>query len=120
VSAVSVSRAYEPKQDYRGALDFVQNQRRPGDVILTVDLTALPYQRFYKVDWRNVTTVEELALARSHGTRTWLVYTMPVVLQAAYPEIMKTIKAEFHTIKEFSGTLNGGNIVVSRAESSIP
>jgi hypothetical protein len=116
VSAVSVSRAYEPKQDYRGALEFVQKQRRPGDVILTVDLTALPYQRFYKVDWQNVTTVEELDLARSHGRRTWLVYTMPVVLQAAYPEIMQTIKTEFHTIKEFNGTLNGGNIVVSRAE----
>lgn len=117
VSGLSIAGAYRPKQDYGGALNFVQAQRQPGDIILTVDLTVLPYQRFYKVDWDDVTTVNELNEARSFGARTWLVYTMPIVLKAANPEIMNSIEANFQTIKEFSGTVNGGNIVVARARS---
>jgi mannosyltransferase len=115
----SVAGAYQPKQDYAGALEYVQNQRRPGDIIITVGLTVFPYQRFYKVDWDNVTTLEELDRARSRGARTWLIYTMPVILQAAYPEIMKSIETEFQTVKKFSGTLSGGDIVVSRAQSPV-
>lgn len=117
VSGLSVVRAYQPKQDYGGALQFVQNQRRPGDIILTIGLTVLPYQQFYKVDWGNVTTLEDLNKARSGGTRTWLVYTMPIVLQAAHPEIMKRIQIDFEAVREFPGTLSGGNIVVALAKS---
>jgi hypothetical protein len=78
---------------------------------------VLPYQRYYKVDWGKVVTAEELDTARSRGQRTWLVYTMPIVLKAAYPEIMKSIDAHFQTVKEFTGTLSGGNIVVAVAKS---
>jgi hypothetical protein len=118
-SGISVAGAYQPKQDYGGALAFVQHQRRPGDIILTVGLTVFPYQRFYKVDWDNVTTLEELDGARSRGTRTWLIYTMPIVLQAAYPEIMKSIATDFETIRIFRGSLKGGDIVVSRVKSPL-
>jgi 4-amino-4-deoxy-L-arabinose transferase-like glycosyltransferase len=116
-SGISAASAYRPKQDYGGALEFVQNQRRPGDIILTVGLTALPYQQYYKVDWDKVTTLEELDQARSRSPRTWLVYTMPIVLQAATPEIMKRIQNDFEAVKEFPGTVNGGNIVVALAKS---
>lgn len=117
LSGLSVVRAYQPKQDYGGALQFVQNQRRPGDVILTVGLTMLPYQQFYKVNWDNVTTLAELDKARSSATRTWLVYTMPIVLEAAHPEIMKRIHIDFKAVREFPGTVAGGSIVVALAES---
>jgi hypothetical protein len=116
-SGISVARAYQPKQDYGAALEFVQTERRPGDAVLTVGLTVFPYERFYKADWGKVTTLEELNRARSRATRTWLVYTMPVVLQAASPEIKAAIDAEFQTVKKFNGTLNGGEIVVARAQS---
>jgi mannosyltransferase len=117
VSAIAVPRAYLPKQDYGGALEFVENQRQPDDIILTVGLTVFPYQRYYKVDWDHVTTLEELDRARTRRKRTWLIYTMPIVLQAAYPEIMKRIQIDFDAVREFPGTLNGGNIVVAIAKS---
>jgi hypothetical protein len=118
-SAISVARAYQPKQDYGAALEFVQNERRLGDAVLTVGLTVFPYERFYKADWVKVTTLEELNQARSRATRTWLVYTMPVVLQAASPEIKAAVDDEFETVKKFSGTLNGGEIVVALAKSPL-
>ena len=117
VSAISVPRAYLPKQDYQGALEFLREKQRPGDVIVTVGLAAFPYQRFYKVDWQQVASLEELTKVRSRGGRTWLVYTMPIVLQSAHPEIMKSIQIDFEAVREFPGTLNGGNIVVALAKS---
>jgi mannosyltransferase len=117
VSAISVPRAYLPKQDYRGALEFLREKQRPGDVVVTVGLAAFPYQRFYKVDWEQVASLEELTKVRSRGGRTWLVYTMPIVLQSAHPEIMKSIQIDFEAVREFPGTLNGGNIVVALAKS---
>lgn len=117
VSGLSVARAYQPKQDYAAALDYVQDQRQPGDRILTVGLTVLPYQEYYKVDWDNVSTLKELDEVRSKGGKTWLVYTMPIVLQAAHPDIMERIEKDFVAVKEFHGTVNGGNIVVAVAKS---
>jgi mannosyltransferase len=117
ISAIAVPRAYLPKQDYGGAIEFVQEKRRPGDVVVTVGLTVFPYQRFYKVDWRQVATLEELNTIRSRGGRTWLVYTMPIVLNSAYPEIMKSIQIDFEAVREFPGTLSGGNIVVALAKT---
>jgi len=117
VSAISVPRAYLPKQDYQGALEFLREKQRPGDIVVTVGLAAFPYQRFYKVDWQQVASLEELTKVRSRGGRTWLVYTMPIVLQSAHPEIMKSIQIDFEAVREFPGTLNGGNIVVALAKS---
>lgn len=117
ISGTSVPRAYQPKQDYGAALEFVQQQRQPGDAILTVGLTVLPYERFYKIDWGQVNTVEELDKARSTARRTWLVYTMPVVLQASNPGILERIQNDFDAIREFPGTLNGGSVMVAIAKS---
>jgi hypothetical protein len=117
ISATSVSRAYLPKQDYTGAIEFVQEKRRPGDIVVTVGLAGFPYQRFYKVDWEQVATLEELNEVRSRKGRTWLVYTMPIVLNSEHPEIMKSIQIDFEEVREFPGTLNGGNIVVALAKS---
>jgi len=116
-SAISVSGAFLPKQDFAGAMEFVQEKRRSGDVVVIVGLTVIPYERFYKVDWQEIETLEELNKVRTRGGRTWLVYTMPVVLKAAHPEIMKSIQIDFEPVKEFPGTLNGGNIVVALAKS---
>lgn len=118
-SGISVVAAYRPKQDFTGALEFVQSERQPGDIIVTVGLAVFPYQRFYKIDWDNVATLEELDKIRLRGKRTWLIYTMPIVLQASHPEIMKRIRDEFQIIKKFSGTLKGGEVVVSRGQSPV-
>ena len=117
IAGVSVFKAYQPKQDYGGALKFLENQRQPGDVVLTVGLTVLPYQQFYKMDWSEVTVAADLDKDQFRGKRTWLVYTMPVVLRAAHPEIMNRIRREFEVVKEFPGTLSGGNIVVAIAKT---
>jgi mannosyltransferase len=117
-SAVSVPAAYGPKQDFAGALAFVTAEALPGDRIAVAGLAALPYQEFYQLEWPEVDSPASLAAVRSGATRTWLLYTLPIHFQANYPALADTIEREFSVIKEFPGTLNGGQVVVCRSDSA--
>ena len=116
-SAVSVPSVYGPKQDYQGALTFVQERQEPGDTVVAVGLATFPYRTFYKVDWEIAETVETLNNIRARAKRTWMVYTIRPHLQSVYPEIMESIRRDFTMVKRFHGTLRGGTIFVSRSDS---
>ncbi len=116
LSAMSVPFAYAPKQDYLGALAFVEARKEPGDAIVTVSLATFPYKNFYMMDWEAVETLEALNAIRSRAKRTWLLYTFPPVVQTLYPEIMASIKRDFDVVKEFYGSLGGGTIFVCRSD----
>jgi mannosyltransferase len=115
-AAVALPRAYAPKQDFEGALKFVEASRAPGDSVVTVGLATMPYQRFYKANWGSVESVESLEEVRSRGRRTWLVYTLPPHLDAVYPDLMLRIRNEFQVVRIFPGTLSGGAVIVCRSE----
>jgi len=115
-SMTSLPSAYGPKQDYLGALAFVESRKEPGDTIVTVGLATFPYKYFYKVDWEAVDTLEALNAVRSRSKRTWLLYTIPPVLQSVYPDIMASISRDFNVVKQFHGTLRQGTIVVCRSD----
>ena len=117
VSALSVPRVYAPKQDYEGALHFVEAEKEPGDAVVTIGLTTLPYESFYGLGWQRVDTVEDLDAVRTLAGRTWLLYTMPLLLEATHAELMNSIENDFTIVREFAGTLNGGTISVCLAES---
>jgi 4-amino-4-deoxy-L-arabinose transferase-like glycosyltransferase len=112
ISASSILRAYAPKQDYRGALSYIRHHRESRNAVVTVGLTKYPYKSFYKTDWKEVETIDQLNTIRIRANRTWLLYTLPFHLQAEYPEIMNSIKHDFKVVKKFYGTLNGGTIFV--------
>jgi hypothetical protein len=119
LSAVSVPSAYAPKQDYVGALNYVKENYRPGDIIVTVGpVASYPYQKFYRTDWRAVETLQDLNSLRSRGKRTWLLYSMPLHVESTYPEIMAIVRRDFKIVKEFDGSLGGGTIFVSRSDAA--
>jgi hypothetical protein len=115
VSAVSLSRAYSPKQDFLAALKFIEAKKEPGDTVVMVGLVAFPYRNFYARDWQEVETLKELDSIRSRSKHTWLLYTFPTHVTAVYPEIMRSIKKDFQTVKQFPGTIGDGSIFVSRS-----
>ncbi len=119
VSALALPRVYGPKQDYLGALTFVNESRKAGDTIVTVGLATFPYKDFYKVDWQTAESLEKLNVIRSHAKRTWLVSTIEPQLQSVFPEIMATIRRDFRMVKKFYGTLRGGTIFVYRSDTHL-
>ena len=120
LSAISVAWAYGPKQDFGGALTFVEENRLPTDTVVSVGLATFTYQKLYGKNWEKADTIQELNAIRSRNKRTWVVYTMPLHLESYFPEILSSLESEFEQVKIFPGTLGGGAVFVSRFSSAFP
>jgi 4-amino-4-deoxy-L-arabinose transferase-like glycosyltransferase len=114
VSARSIPIAYLPKQDYAGALAFVQTNRQPGDVVAVAGLAVYPYHEMYGVDWQEVTSSQELDALGAHAGRTWVVYTLPEVLSSVSPDLWDDIQRDYTLVQSFPGTLDDGTVFVYR------
>jgi mannosyltransferase len=117
VSALSIPPAYQPKQDFQGALTLVETEREPGDAVVTVGLATFTYKNFYKTDWTEAKTLAALNTIRAHAKRTWLVYTFAPEVQSVYPEIMASIQRDFKVRQQFYSTVGSGAIFVCLAET---
>ncbi|NOT48115.1 MAG: hypothetical protein HOP17_10260 [Acidobacteria bacterium] len=120
LSAMSVPFAFGPKQDFLGAMTYVEDRRESGDAVVTVGLATFPYKNLYKTDWEDIETLHALNDVRSRAKRTWLIYTIPIQLQDSFPEIDASVSQEFKVVKQFDGTLNGGTIFVCQEGSPLP
>ncbi len=112
LSAVTVPRAWAPKQDFAAAAHLVETSKGPADAVVTVDLTNYPYREYLNRRWDSVASVGALeGIERSHP-RTWVLYTFPVRLSAVQPEIWRHLHATYDTAAVFPGTVGGGAVVV--------
>lgn len=118
VSAGSMFFAYGPKQDYQGAMSYVESEAKPGDAIATAGLASKVYTDFYKTGWVDIDSVQVLDRVDSQSNRIWLLYTFPPVLQSIYPDVMKSIQENFKVVKEFRGTVGDGTIFVCIRDNS--
>jgi len=116
VSALSVPRAWAPKQDFTRALEYVEQHSSAGDAIVTTGVAAIPYRMFYKVDWQIVESLAALDTVRAAHKRTWLLYTMPLHMRSAYPSMMERIEQDFRVAGQFRGTLGDGTVFVVVSE----
>ena len=128
LSAASLTRYYAiPKQPYRAALAYVEQQRRPEDLVLVVYLAELG-TRYYgarmyvplDTRYRFVRTVRELdsALVERSAERNaghlWLVVTFARALQMDLPDLDARLHAGWVEQRKFAGTVGDGGIGVWR------
>jgi uncharacterized membrane protein len=116
VSAFSVPRAYAPKQDFTGALDYINGHATGEDVVVTAGVAATIYKQFYNVEWPVTETVEDLVDASTDSRRTWFLYTMPLHMMSAYPELWARLEGEFNIMRSFYGTLGDGTVFVAMSD----
>lgn len=119
-AARSIPLAYGPKQDFAGALAFVNARKEPGDALVTVGLAAYPYQTLYRADAEEVKTVADLDAVRARAPRTWLLYTLGFQVASVEPELMRSIERDFVVERQFPGTLGGGVVFVCRSDRAAP
>lgn len=121
LSLTTVPRAWQPKQQFRAAYDFVESQRLPGDVAVAVDMVASVYRlRGWAPTWRLTTDSAELAAAARSARRTWVVYTLPARLRAAEPELYRQLSPpRYETVRVFPATVGGGEIHVLRHDTTL-
>ena len=109
-NALALPRLYRlPKQDFDGALQYVETRRAPGDTVVTAGLAVVPYRSYYGKPWLDVETSGEAARLRSAGHRLWMVYSGPSFMQA---DLVAWLGRECRSAMVFPGTLSGGDVVV--------
>jgi len=101
-----------PKQDYEGAIAFVESRATEADTILTTGDGGEPLVGFYGREYPLVETAEELSRLRSSSGRTWMVFTFPLYIEAATPDIMTAIDEGCVNRTVFTGTIGGGDLIV--------
>jgi 4-amino-4-deoxy-L-arabinose transferase-like glycosyltransferase len=112
-SASSLPRIYRrPKQDFSGALRFIESERRGTEPVLAAGAAAWPYQHYYGRDWPKLMDIAQIELIRGGAQRVWLVYTFPRYIEDETPGLMDAIGNKFKTIRVFSGTLEHGEVFV--------
>jgi hypothetical protein len=116
VSLATVPAAYRPKQDFDGALRFVEAHRAAGDTVVTVGLATYPYRAFFNTGWEAADTLEALRRIRARAARTWLLYTIPLHLRFERPDLMREIERDFTVVRSFAGSLGDGTIFVCLAQ----
>lgn len=115
-STVTIPAVYGPKQDFEGALRFVEHSRSPEDVVVTVGVTSEFYRDFYGVDWGVVKTTRKLDWIMRNARRTWLIYTFPPQMWSK-KALMEKIERDFTVVGRFCGTLRGGTVYVCRYDN---
>jgi mannosyltransferase len=114
-SVATLPRGYAfPKQDFTGARDYVRRNLQHGDAVVAVGLAGVAYSRYFAPHWLAAQTSEELEAVQRGHSRVWLIYTIPIQLQAQNYEFWQMIERQYRVVKVFAGTLGGGNIYVCR------
>lgn len=113
IALVMLPPAYRAKQDYDGALAYLEANARPTDAVRILGIgAAMPFQSYYEKPWPRLSSEAELAQARAAGP-TWVVYTLPKYIEVSEPGLLKTVERDCAR-QEFHGTLAGGVVVVAR------
>ncbi len=112
-SAATLGGVYRhPKQDFVGALQFVESARRGDEPVLTAGGAVWPFEHFYGRDWPQLRDVRQIEPIAGRARRIWLVYTFPRYIEDESPGLMAAIGRQFRTIRVFAGTLNDGAVYV--------
>jgi hypothetical protein len=110
-SGLTVPRAWGHKQDFVGAYEYVQANRRPGDAAVVLGLSDLALLEYLEAGWPAPKTVAALRDIEDGHPRTWAIYTFPTHLAALYPDVSERIRT-YRVAAEFHGTVGDGTVFV--------
>jgi mannosyltransferase len=119
-SAVSLERNYKyPKQDFEGAMRFVNAAKGADDIVVTAGASTYPYDEYYAARWESAETADRLREMCRRGKNVWIVYTFPRYLEAGLPEIDKMVHTDFSPVRTFPGTVGDGDVFVSEFQPGV-
>ena len=107
-----------PKQDFEGAMNYIEAQQEDGEPVLTAGVAAtFCYQRYYHRPWEEARTAGQLATIC--GTRpVWLVYTFPRYLEVADADLAAMIRERFTVVPPFPARSVGRRLGLSRGSAA--
>ena len=116
VSAPALPRNYRvPKQDFDGAVAWLDARVRAGAVAAVAPPACLPLREYYQRAWACVEHESDLNQWTA-SSDVLVLYTLPDYIGDA--GLAKSLTSACEPIATFPGTLGGGEIVVCRAAST--
>jgi mannosyltransferase len=121
LSLLTVPRAWQPKQQFRAAYDFVEAQRLPDDEVVALDVVYHVYlMRGWAPTWRFTSSLTMVEAAERSAGRTWIVYTLPARLQALTPELFQHLSPpRYQVVRVLPASVGGGEIHILRHDPAI-
>jgi mannosyltransferase len=105
-----------PKQNFEGALRYVEAKRKPTDRVAVVGLARVPYSEYFHPPWTMVADAGELERVRALPGRTFVVYAFSGHAKSRHPDVMAVVADEFSRDRKFLGTLGDGDVIVATSE----
>ncbi|MGD0632373.1 MAG: glycosyltransferase family 39 protein [Terracidiphilus sp.] len=119
-SAFSLLRNYRyPKQDFEGAIQFVDARRQAGEPVITAGASTFPILEYYDEPWEKVETANQLQAIAGRGRTVWAVYTFPRYLESWSPPLAELIGKEFTVARVFPGTVGDGDVYVAKWQPQV-
>jgi len=116
LSLLSLSLNYRhPKQDFGGAVAFVEANRATGDAAAVTGVATFAVRDYLGRDWPTLDDAGALEQLRRSGP-VWLVWTFPRYLERTAPALLATLVAECPEAARFPGTIGGGDVHACRLE----
>ncbi|MEO8376271.1 MAG: glycosyltransferase family 39 protein [Candidatus Sumerlaeota bacterium] len=120
-SAAALPRLYRyPKQDYTGAIRFLQSVRKNQEPILVIHYAERGTEYYGEklglekkdlvIVRSNETFNEQESLAREHGA--YAITTLMRALRLENPAITESLNTNWKRVKDFPGTIGNGGIIV--------
>lgn len=116
-----------PKQPYRTSLEYIEAQRKPGEIIIAVHLVKVGYRFYAKefdlnedTDFFEVHSIAMLdSILSSHdGRGAYLVTTFSRSLHVTLPDLMARIARDWKVDQTFPATLGDAEVSVWRQRDS--
>lgn len=104
-----------PKQDFVGARDYVDRNRKEPSAVATLGLASMPFSDYYAPQWTPVASLAELERLGAGRREVWLVYAFPAVTERRYADLLNAIRPRFALVNRLPGTLGGGDVIVLRS-----
>jgi mannosyltransferase len=116
VSAVPLVRYYKtPKQDFLGAMRFVDSASAPGDRKAGVDLAGRVITGFYRrADYDFVWTLQDLVNLEQSGKGVWAITTLDRILWVRDSALASHLRTNYTRVAVLPGTLGDGAMRIYR------
>jgi mannosyltransferase len=119
VSAAALPLNYRyPKQDYTGALAFVDQHKGPADRISAAGMAAAVYRSYYAPGLDFPATPADLGALRGQDHAVWVLYSFPRDMRLRFPALYDYIRLHARIVTTFRGTVGDGTIYVTRLDGA--
>lgn len=112
-SAASLYFLYRhPKQDYTGALAWVEQHRQPGDGIAGAGMAGGVYDLYYRPGLPVVKTIDELKALEARHPRVWVLFSFTRDMRLRYSPLYDYLEANYPIRETRPGTLDDGTLYI--------